>query len=63
MPRVSRLREVSVEEAEQICKLAASWKQPLHLVKRAKVIQCLLDSPGYRAIKLASSRIGAIWMK
>lgn len=45
MSRVLRLREVSAEEAEQIRKLASSRKQPLHLVKRAKIIQSMLDNP------------------
>ena len=45
MSRVLRLREVSAEEEEQIRKLAGSRKQPLHLVKRAKIIQSMMDDP------------------
>ncbi len=69
MPRVLRLREVSEEEAEQIHKLSVSRKQPLHLVKRAKIIQFLLDNPKLPADKAGmmagykSRDAGRKWVK
>jgi len=69
MPRLLRLRAVSSNEAEQIRKLANSRKQPLHLVKRAKVLQFLLDNPRLPAGKAGrlagykSDYPGCTWVK
>ncbi len=45
MSRILKLRAVSDEEAQEINKLANSRKQPLHLVRRAQIIQQMLDDP------------------
>jgi len=49
MPKKIRLRSLTTEEAKEIRRLAASRKEPLRIVQRARVIAAMLDNPDLTA--------------
>jgi transposase len=49
MPKRIRLRPLTTEEAKEIRRLAASRKEPLRIVQRARVIAAMLDDPNLTA--------------
>jgi hypothetical protein len=53
MPKRIVLRTLTTEEETEIRRLAASRKEPMRLVQRARVIAAMLDDP-----KLSASKAG-----
>jgi transposase len=69
MPKRIRLRELTTEERAEIQRLAASRKEPIRLVQRAKIIGAMMEDPdltageaglraGYKSIGM-----GPMWVK
>jgi len=69
MPKRIRLRELTTEEKAEIERLAASRKESIRLVQRARIIAAMAEDPaltateaGYKA-GFKSSAIGPQWVK
>jgi transposase len=69
MPKRIRLRALTTEEKAEIERLAASRKESIRLVQRARIIAAMVEDPaltatraGYRA-GFKSSAIGPQWVK
>jgi transposase len=69
VPKRIRLRALATEEKAEIERLAASRKESIRLVQRARIIAAMVESPeltateaGYKA-GFKSSAIGAQWVK
>ena len=69
MPKRIRLRRLTTEESAEIRRLAASRKEPLRLVQRARIIAGMLDDPDLTASAAGlrsgykSAAIGPMWAK
>jgi len=69
MPKRIRLRALTTEEKAEIERLAASRKESIRLVQRARIIAAMAEDPaltataaGYKA-GFKSSAIGPLWVK
>ena len=69
MPRRIRLRALTPEEKAEIKRLAASRKESMRLVQRARIIAAMVENPeltateaGYEA-GFKSSAVGVLWVK
>jgi transposase len=69
MPKRIRLRALTTEEQTEIRRLAASRKEPIRLVQRAKIIAAIVEDPDLTATEAGhkagykSSAIGVMWVK
>jgi len=69
MPKRIRLRALTTEEQAEIKRLAASRKEPVRLVQRAKIIAAMVEDPELSATEAGckagykSSAIGVMWLK
>ncbi len=69
MPKRICLRALTIDEQAEIQRLAASRKEPIRLVQRARIIAAMVEDPelvateaGFRA-GYKSNAIGSIWAK
>jgi len=69
MPKRIRLRALTTEEKAKIKRLAASRKEAMRLVQRARIIAAMVENPeltateaGYEA-GFKSSAVGVLWVK
>jgi len=69
MPTRTRLRTLTAEEKAEIKRLAASRKEPIRLVQRAKIIAAMVEDPNLTASQsgfqagFKSSATGVEWVK
>jgi len=68
MPKRIRLRELTEEEAKEIARLSKARSEPASLVKRATVIQLMVDDPALAPSKageragFATASSGIMWV-
>ena len=69
MPKRIRLRALTIDEKAEIQRLAASRKEPIRLVQRARIIAAMVEDPelvateaGFRA-GYKSNAAGVMWAK
>jgi len=69
MPKRIRLRPVTTDEKAEIQRLAASRKEPIRLVQRARIIAYMVEDPEFTATEAGlragfrSDAMGTIWVK
>lgn len=69
MPKRIRLRALTTEEKAEIERLAASRKESIRLVQRARIIAAMVESPDLTATEagkkagFSSSAVGVLWVK
>jgi len=69
MPKRIRLRALTAEEEAEINRLAASRKEPIRRVQRARIIAAMVEDPELTATEAGqkagfkSSAVGVMWVK